>query len=446
MPKQFLTIVGDMSTYQATLKRVSDNTVFRRPIVVTNDAYRFHARTQAEEIGVDVDIVLEPVARDSAPAIAAASAFACATYGEDAIVLTLAADHIILDDDFFVDACLVGSQAAAEGEIVTFGIHPTEPRTSYGYIRPGDASRSGVFHVAAFVEKPDLATARAYVTDGYLWNSGNFLFRVDVLKSELERIAPDVSRTAEAAVAAAERDLGFIRLGKDDFAKAPKISFDYCVMEKTDRASVVPVRWRWSDIGSWSAVGEVSTADKDGNVVRGTAELLGSTNCVIHAEHGVVGAIGVHNLVVSVTEDAILVADRETASEVKELVARFERRNHPEATEHPLVRRPWGSYRSLHMGDRYQVKRIVVAPGASLSLQRHVHRAEHWVVVRGVADVTIGDDVRRLAENQSTYIPQGQIHRLANPGKIPLELIEVQSGSYLGEDDIERLDDSFGRA
>jgi mannose-1-phosphate guanylyltransferase / mannose-6-phosphate isomerase len=445
MPKQFLPLVGDRSTYQQTLARVKRDDLFAPPIVMTSEGFRFFARGQAEELGIEATVVLEPMRRDSGPAIAAGAALAHAR-DPQAIVLALAADHVILDVDLFHAACLAGREAAAAGQIVTFGIHPTSPRTSYGYIRRGQSlDTPGVHKVDAFVEKPDRAKAIGYVTDGYLWNSGNFLFRADILLAELARFEPAMGEAVEKAVASATTDLGFVRLDSTAFARAPQKSIDYAVMEKTDRAAVVEGRFRWSDIGSWDAVFDVAERDKAGNVLTGPVTAVDSENCIVHTEGRLTAIVGVKDLIVVTTPDAVLVLPRDRAEDVKALVAHLQEDGRPEARDHRRVYRPWGYYDSVDNGDRFQVKRIVVTPGGTLSLQRHHHRAEHWVVVRGTAEVTIEDKVRVVHENESTYIPIGSVHRLANPGKIPLELIEVQTGSYLGEDDIVRLDDIYSR-
>jgi mannose-1-phosphate guanylyltransferase / mannose-6-phosphate isomerase len=446
MPKQFLPLVGEKSTYQQALIRVSSPDLFSPPIVMTSDAFRFFARRQAEEIGIDATVVLEPIRRDSGPAIAAGTALA-RRRDPEAIVLAIAADHVILDADLFRDACRAGADAAAQGHIVTFGIRPTAPKTSYGYVRRGEAlAVDGVSGVAAFVEKPDSATAAGYVTQGYLWNSGNFLFRADALLAELARFEPAMAEAVEGAVAAAVTDLGFVRLDEQAFARAPQKSIDYAVMEKTDRAAVVEGRFRWSDIGSWDAVREVAARDEGGNSANGPVLAVDAKNCIVHAEGRLTAVLGVEDLIVVTTPDAVLVLPRARAEEVKSLVAELQRQGRAEAKEHRRVHRPWGYYESIDGGERFQVKRIVVLPGGKLSLQKHHHRAEHWVVVRGAAEVTVGEQVRTVHENESIYIPIGSVHRLANPGRIALELIEVQTGSYLGEDDIIRLEDIYRRA
>ena len=445
LPKQFLPLVGERSTYQETLVRVQDP-MFAPPIVITGPNFHFFARRQAEEVGVEATVVIEPLRRDSAPAIAAATAVA-RQRDPQAVVLALAADHIILDVPQFRATCLAGREAADAGRIVTFGIKPTEPKTSYGYILPGEAiGKNGVHTVKSFVEKPDAATAARYVRDGYLWNSGNFLFRCDVLLSELARLEPAMAEAIDAAVAQASTDLGFLRLQPEAFARAPQKSIDYAVMEKTDRAAVVAGNFRWSDIGSWDALFEITPHDAAGNVMQGPVVAMDASGCVVHSDGQLVAVVGVKDLAVVSTSDAVMVIPRARAQQVRELVAKLKADKRPEATDHKRVHRPWGYYESIDMGERFQVKRIVVIPGGMLSLQKHRHRAEHWVVVRGTAEVTIGDQVRAVHENESVFIPIGSVHRMANRGKIPLELIEVQTGSYLGEDDIERIEDIYKRS
>ncbi len=444
LPKQFLPLVGDRSTYQETLLRVKDK-MFAPPIVITGANFHFFARRQAEEVGVEATVVIEPMRRDSGPAIAAATAVALQRDPE-AVVLALAADHIILDVDEFRKTCLAGREAADAGKIVTFGIRPTEPKTSYGYILPGEKiGNDSVNAVKKFVEKPDAATAARYVKDGYLWNSGNFLFRADVLLSELARLEPEMASAVEDSVKKANTDLGFLRLDPKSFERAPQKSIDYAVMEKTDRAAVVSGNFRWSDIGSWDALFDITPKNAEGNVVHGQVVTLDAKDCVVHSADRLTTVVGVNDLVVVSTSDAVMVVPRARAQEVRELVAKLKTSKRAEATDHKRVHRPWGYYESMDVGERFQVKRIVVNPGGMLSLQKHRHRAEHWVVVRGTAEVTINEEKRALHENESVYIPIGTVHRLANQGKIPLELVEVQTGSYLGEDDIVRLDDIYKR-
>ena len=446
LPKQFLPLVGPLSTYQQGLERVSDHKTFAAPIVMTGGQFHFFARHQAEKCGVEATIVIEPVRRDSAAAIAAAAVLA-RKQNPEAVVLTIAADHVVLDPGPFVDACRAAREAADAGQIVTFGIRPSEPKTSYGYIlRGAPLGPKDAYTVAKFVEKPDAATAARYIAEGYLWNSGNFMFRADVLLSELARFEPELVQAVEESVAKATTDLGFLRLDPEAFARATQRSIDYALMEKTDRAAVVEGQFRWSDIGSWDAILDVSARDGTGNAVQGPVVTTDARNCVIHAEDRLTAVVGVDDMVVVSTTDAVLVIPRDRAQQVRELVETLKAQKRPEATEHSRVYRPWGYYESIDAGERFQVKRIVVNEGGKLSLQKHRHRAEHWVVVRGSAEVTIGETQKLVHENESIYIPIGSVHRLANPGKIPLELIEVQTGSYLGEDDIIRLDDIYKRS
>jgi mannose-1-phosphate guanylyltransferase/mannose-6-phosphate isomerase len=443
LPKQFLPLIGDKSTYQETLLRVQDE-MFAPPIVITGPNFHFFARRQAEEIGVEATIVIEPTRRDSGPAIAAATAVA-SRRDPKAVVLALAADHIIPDVEAFKATCRAGRIAAEAGRIVTFGIKPTEPKTSYGYILPGEAIGDGVHAVKSFVEKPDAETAARYVREGYVWNSGNFLFRAAVLLSELKRLEPEMAAAVDAAVANAGNDLGFVRLESGAFSRAPQKSIDYAVMERTDLAAVALGNFRWSDIGSWDALFDITPRDSAGNVLQGSVMTMDAKDCIVHSNDRLTAIVGVKDLVVVSTSDAVMVVPRARTQDVRELVSKLKTAKRPEATDHKRAHRPWGYYESIDAGDRFQVKRIVVIPGGVLSLQKHRHRAEHWVVVRGTAEVTIGEKVRAVHENESVYIPIGSVHRLANKGKIPLELIEVQTGSYFGEDDIERLDDIYKR-
>ena len=444
LPKQFLPLIGNRSTYQETLLRVQD-AMFAPPIVITGPNFHFFARRQAEEVGVDATIVIEPMRRDSGPAIAAATAVASRREPK-AVVLALAADHIIPDGDAFRATCRAGLVAAEAGRIVTFGIKPTEPKTSYGYILPGEPIGDDVCAVKSFVEKPDVETAARYVREGYLWNSGNFLFRAAVLLSELKRLEPEMASAIDAAVENASNDLGFLRLESSAFSRAPQKSIDYAIMERTDLAAVALGNFRWSDIGSWDALFDITPRDSAGNVLQGSVMTMDAKGCVVHSNDRLTAVVGVDDLVVVSTTDAVMVIPRSRAQEVRELVSKLKTEKRPEATDHKRAHRPWGYYESIDAGDRFQVKRIVVTPGGILSLQKHRHRAEHWVVVRGTAEVTIGEKVRAVHENESVYIPIGSVHRLANKGKIPLELIEVQTGSYFGEDDIERLDDVYKRS
>jgi mannose-1-phosphate guanylyltransferase/mannose-6-phosphate isomerase len=446
MPKQFVALVGERSTFQLVLDRVSNDPLFDRPIVITNSDFRFIVAEQMQQAGIEGDIALEPVRRDSAMAVAVAAVLA-AKRNPAATVLILAADHVIRDEAVFVKACREATEAAANGRIVTFGINPTFPATKYGYIQPGMALDGGTaLTVQSFVEKPDAVTAGRYIADGYLWNSGNFVFRAEVMLGELTRFEPEIAEAAEAAVKGLTRDLDFFRLPAEAFAKAPKKSIDYAVMERTERAAVVPMNCGWSDIGSWSAVWDVLEHDVDGNTSTGSVVFNDTHNSLAHSDETILTAIvGLDNVIVVATPDAVLVTSRDKSEQVKNLVEQLKAQNREQAVRHLRVYRPWGYYQGVDLGSRYQVKRIVVKPSATLSLQKHFHRSEHWVVVHGTAEVTIGSEVRTVHENESAYIPIGSVHRLANPGKIPLELIEVQAGSYLGEDDIVRISDEYGR-
>ena len=443
-PKQFLALTGERSLFQDTLKRVV-GPGFAVPIVVTGADYRFVVAEQMRSVGVVGDIVLEPMRRDSCAAIAAAARLAAARDSQ-ALVLVLAADHAMPDVDGFLAHVRRGAAAAQAGRIVTFGIVPSRPATGYGYIRPGEAlAQPGVNAIAAFVEKPDEATAERYVAEGYLWNSGNFLFRAAVFLDELDRLAPEIGRPVAEAVAGAARDLDFLRLAPEAFAAAVPKSVDYAVMEKTGLAAVVPSDFAWSDVGAWGAIWDLAEKDGFGNAAQGDAAFLDAANCYVHSPERLTAVVGVDDLVVVTTRDAVLVVGREQAEKVKGLVALLGANGRREATDNLKVFRPWGSYDSIDAGPRHQVKRITVDPGRQLSLQSHFHRAEHWVVVSGTARITVDDQVTIASENESVYIPVGAVHRLENPGKIPLELIEVQSGSYLGEDDIVRYEDAYNR-
>jgi mannose-1-phosphate guanylyltransferase/mannose-6-phosphate isomerase len=443
-PKQFLSLFGARSTFQETLLRVAGANLFERPIVITNEAYRFMVLEQLAEIGREADVLLEPMRRDSGPAIAAGAAFA-ETRDKDAIVLALAADHLVRDTAAFVAACREGLVSAEQGRILTFGVKPERPATEYGYINPGEVVAGEVRAVAKFVEKPDAATAAGYIASGYLWNSGNFMFRAAMLLDEYRNVDAESIASVEQSVAGAGRDLGFVKLDASAFAAAKAISIDYAVMEKTAHAAVVPVACGWSDIGSWRQVWELSDKDSQGNAARGTAVFEDSRNCNVTTDRALVALEGVDDLVVVATQDAVLVSRQQDANGLKRLVAKLKVMA-PEVTEsHIKVHRPWGSYQSVDNGDRHQVKRIIVKPGGRLSLQKHHHRSEHWIVVRGTAEVTVNELVKTVHENESIYIPIGAVHRLENPGKIQLELIEVQTGSYFGEDDIIRIEDDYQR-
>lgn len=446
-PKQFLPLVGEYSTFQQTLMRVARSNSFAKPIVITNEDFRFLVQKQASAVNIPIEIVLEPARRDSAPAIAAAAAL-LDNRSKGALALVLAADHVILDDSAFVADVVAAIDAAEQGHIVTFGIPATSPKTDYGYIRRSDpvANSDRVHAVEAFVEKPNAETAARYIQEGLVWNSGNFLFRSDAMIDELRRFEPDIARAAAAAAAQASSDGPFLRLDPVTFQQSPAKSIDFAVMERTDKAAVINATFRWSDIGSWASVHEVANADENGNVLQGEVEVHGTRNAYVRSDRHFTAVLGLENVVVVTTDDAVLVASKDRLGDLKSLVQRMVAQGRREVKEHMRVYRPWGSYQDIDLGDRFRVKRIIVEPGAKLSLQKHLHRAEHWVVVRGTAEITCGRDVTIITENQSTYIPLGDNHRLANPGKIPLEIIEVQTGSYLGEDDIIRLEDIYARA
>jgi mannose-1-phosphate guanylyltransferase/mannose-6-phosphate isomerase len=400
---------------------------------------------QLAEIGLEADVLLEPMRRDSGPAIAAGAVFA-QVRDRDAVVLALAADHVVRDTDAFVAACRHGLVVASAGRIVTFGVKPELAATEYGYISPGEVISGEVRALAKFVEKPDPATAKEYIKAGYLWNSGNFMFRASVLLDEYGKVDAASVQAVGDAISKAGRDLGFVTLDPGAFGSAKAISIDYAVMEKTLLAAVVPVDCGWSDVGSWHAVWELADKDGDGNAARGAAVFEDSRNCNVSTDRALVALEGVDDLVVVATQDAVLVSRQKDANGLKRLVAKL-KTIAPEVTEdHIKVHRPWGSYQSVDNGDRHQVKRIVVKPGGRLSLQKHHHRSEHWIVVRGAARVTVNELVKTVHENESIYIPIGAVHRLENPGKILLELIEVQTGSYLGEDDIIRIEDDYRRS
>ena len=443
-PKQFLPLFGPLSTFQDTIRRVSDSALFGRPIIVTNTHYRFLVAEQLAAIGAEADILLEPVRRDSGPAIVAGAAYALGR-GGDPLIVALAADHVVSDPLAFAKVCAQAGEAAQEDRIVMFGVEPTRAATEYGYIRPGPLLEPGLFAIERFVEKPDAETAARYVTDGYVWNSGNFVFRAAFLLEEYRRFEAPSAAAVEAAIEGAGADIGFVTLEPEAFARASAKSIDYAVMERTARAAVLPVSYGWSDVGSWQAVWELSERDADGNAAQGTAIFVDARNAYVASEKQVVTLLGLDNVVVVTTDDAVLVANRQGGDGLRRIVERLRQVAPTLTQDHLKVHRPWGSYQSLDLGERYQVKRIVVKQGGRLSLQLHHHRAEHWVVVRGTARVTISDKVQMLHENESVYVPIGTQHRLENPGKIDLELIEVQTGSYLGEDDIERLHDDYNR-
>jgi mannose-1-phosphate guanylyltransferase / mannose-6-phosphate isomerase len=448
-PKQLLPLLSADSLLQETVRRVADATLFAAPMIIANDEHRFIIAEQLRQCGVKPQsIVLEPIGRNTAPAACIA---ALCVIAEDpgALLLVMPSDHAIADPAAFHTAIELAAKAAQGGALVTFGITADRPETGYGYIRRGPAlaGHDGAYDVAAFIEKPDRAAAERYLAAGdHVWNSGIFLFPAQLYLDELQRLQPAVVEGCRAALAAAQRDLDFLRLDKVSFTAIKGESIDYAVMEHTGRAAVVPVDMGWNDVGSWDALWSISPKDGDGNVLLGDVMVEDSTNSYFRSGSRLIAALGVENLAVVETDDVIFVAARDRAQDVKQLVARLEREGRSEAGTHLTVHRPWGTYRTIHNGARVQVKHIMVKPGGLLSLQMHHHRAEHWVVVSGTAKVVRGDDEIILTEDQSTYIPLGTRHRLENPGKIPLHLIEVQSGSYLGEDDIVRFEDTYGRS
>ncbi len=449
-PKQFLKILGEKTMLQQTLGRLQ-GLACSSPIAVCNEEHRFLAGEQMFEMGIkDFSIILEPCPKNTAPAIALAAIYALTKgSGEeknDPILLVLPADHVIADEDAFRKAVAEALPVARNGRLVTFGIVPERPETGYGYIQRGNEQGKNIFKVASFTEKPDEERANEYIDSGeYYWNSGMFLFKAKTYLEELQRHAPKVYEACTKAMQKTEKDLDFIRIDKEAFETSPSISIDYAVMERTDLASVVTLDAGWSDIGSWTALWEVCEKDKANNSIVGDVKAMSTENCLIRAENKLVATIGVKDLVVVETKDAVLVAHRDHVQKVKDLVEDIRQNGRHEHLNQRDVFRPWGSYDSLETGERFQVKRIIVKPGARTSLQMHHHRAEHWIVVRGSAKVTIDGETVFLTENESTYIPVGKSHSLENPGKIPLELIEVQSGSYLGEDDIVRFGDLYGR-
>jgi mannose-1-phosphate guanylyltransferase / mannose-6-phosphate isomerase len=447
-PKQFHALTGEQTLFQQTLSRLRLPGI-EPPLVVCNSEHRFIVDEQLGQIKMRAQtIMFEPFGRNTAPAVALA-AMHLMDQGRDELLLVLPADHLITDDSSFNSAVECARQAAEGGAMVLFGVPAQKAETGYGYIKVGAADSGpvpGSMQVEQFVEKPDSATAQRYVDEGgYCWNSGMFLFRCSVYLQELERLSPDIFEASKLALDRSLREDGCIHINAEAFASCPDDSIDYAVLEKTETACVVPMSAGWTDVGSWSALWDVREKDAQGNVIVGDALLQDSRNNYVHATSKLVALVGLEDMVVVETRDAVMIAHRDKAQQIKDVVGRLTHSQRGEVNNHVQVFRPWGSYDSVDLGDRFQVKHITVQPGARLSLQKHHHRAEHWVVVRGTAQVTCDDKTFLLTENQSTYIPIASVHRLTNPGRIPLEIIEVQSGSYLGEDDIERLEDVYGR-
>jgi len=449
-PKQFIRFSSSqaLSFLAATLQRLKPEHGFQPPTIVCNADHRFLVQEEAGSIQVSPRvIVLEPVARNTAPAIAVA-ALHVARENPAGILVVTPSDQAIQDEPAFIDAVRRAADVAATGRFVLFGITPDGPHTGYGYIQRGDPLPEfpGVFNVEGFTEKPDEETARSYLAAGtYTWNSGIFVLGAKAFLEELGRLQPAIREAASDALAKATQDLGFLRLDPEAFARSPGISVDYAVMEKTDKAAVLPVEMGWSDVGSWSSLWEIGARDKDGNAVEGDALLEATTNTYVHSDRALVSTLGVKDLVIVDTPDALLVADRSKAQDVSRIVARLKEAGRKEHEQHLRSYRPWGFFETLNIGPRFQVKLLHVKPGGKLSMQMHHHRSEHWVVVHGTAKVTVGDEEKLVGENQSVYIVATQWHRLENPGRTPLEMIEVQIGSYLGEDDIVRADDIYNR-
>ena len=446
LPKQFLSLTSENTMLQDTILRLPSETC-SAPMLICNEDHRFLAAEQLRAASIEHSgIVLEPVGRNTAPAIAIAAMLAMQN-GDDPLLLVLAADHLIGDHTAFAHAISQAEKLASTGKLVTFGIVPTEAHTGYGYIKSGAELENGGFAVAEFVEKPDLATAQTYL-DGkqHFWNSGMFMFKASVYLNEIKQHNPDIFAACEASIANTETDLDFLRINKEAFEACPDDSIDYAVMEKTQSACMVPLDANWNDVGSWSSLWETNeNKDANGNACIGDVMLEGVNNSYINAEERLISVIGLDDVVVVETKDAVLVANRNKVQDIKAIVNKLKAEHRSEFEFHREVFRPWGSYDSIDNGERYQVKRITVKPGEKLSVQMHHHRAEHWIVVSGTANVTIGEETQMLTENQSVYIPIGAVHALENPGKIQLELIEVQSGGYLGEDDIVRFSDRYGR-
>lgn len=443
-PKQFLPLADSQTMLQATLSRVKGLSS-AEPMLICNEAHRFIAAEQVRQMGFSARILLEPVGRNTAPAIALAALQAISS-DDDPLLLVLAADHVIPDVEAFHQTVVAATPLAQSGKLVTFGIVATGPETGYGYIKRGSPERSG-FNVSQFVEKPDLETAQSYVDSGdYYWNSGMFLLRASRYIEELGKYRPDILDACTKSLETLSPDMDFVRINEEAFKACPDESVDYAVMEMTDSAVVVPMDAGWSDVGAWSSLWEVTDKDADGNAVRGDVMTHNTQNCLIHSTNKLVATVGLKDVVIVETKDAVLVADKNQVQDVKKIVEQLKAEGRSEYQLHREVYRPWGKYDSIDNGERYQVKRITVKPGAKLSVQMHHHRAEHWIVVSGTATVRRDDEEMLVTENESVYLPVGSVHSLHNPGKIPLELIEVQSGAYLGEDDIVRFEDLYGRS
>jgi mannose-1-phosphate guanylyltransferase / mannose-6-phosphate isomerase len=453
-PKQLLPLIGDESLLQATVLRLDGLPDVAEPLLVCNEEHRFVVAEQVRQLGRKGTVLLEPVGRNTAPALTLAALWAL-RQGGDPVLAVMPADHVILDGEAFRDAVRRAAGLAADRVAVTFGITPDCPETGYGYIQRGAAltGESGAFALARFVEKPDQATAQRYLDAGdYLWNSGIFVMKAATWKAAIALCRPDILAACETALAATKTDGDFVRVAEEAFAACPADSIDYAVMEKITAgiaglpaAAVIPLSAGWSDVGSWDSLWKVLPKDEDGNARRGDVMLHDTAGTLAFSESRLVACVGVRDLVVVETADAVLVAHKDRTQDVKKIAERLKTGTRGEARSHRKVHRPWGWYDGIDAGERFQVKRIVVKPGGTLSLQMHHHRAEHWVVVRGTARVTRGEEILLISENESTFIPLGTKHRLENPGKLPLEMIEVQSGSYLGEDDIVRFDDNYGR-
>ncbi|MCU7816867.1 MAG: mannose-1-phosphate guanylyltransferase/mannose-6-phosphate isomerase [Candidatus Thiodiazotropha sp. (ex Rostrolucina anterorostrata)] len=447
-PKQFIPLIDDHSLFQETVERMSAVPDAGDVLVVCNEEHRFMVAEQIRQLDMKPSgIMLEPIGRNTAPAIACAALHA-KSLDENAVLLVTPSDHIIRDNERFNEAILTGLNSIGNGSLITFGIVPDKPETGYGYIRKeSKGSTNSAYPVAEFVEKPDLETAKTYLASGdFYWNSGMFVFKAEAYLAELERFFPEILQAARKAYEAKRPDMDFLRLDREAFAACPAESIDYAVMEKTDKSVVVPMDAGWNDVGSWSALADVAVVEgNNGNVIQGDVLVKDVSNSYLRSENRMIAGLGIDNLIVVETADAVLVADKSHVQDVKEIVEQLKSSGRCEHISHVRVYRPWGNYETVDECDRFKVKRIVVDPGASLSLQQHHHRAEHWVVVKGTAKITKGDKEMMLTEDQSVYIPLGTRHRLENPGLIPLEIVEVQTGSYLGEDDIVRFSDEYGR-